>query len=110
MFDTIVEGTRHTLEFARHCGARKFLLTSSGAVYGKPPPDMTHIPEEYSDSPDPTDPKSAYGEGKRAAEQLCALSSATHGLETKIAAASPLSAPTYRSTSIMPSATLSSTA
>ena len=30
MLSTIVEGTRRTLEFARQCGARKFLLTSSG--------------------------------------------------------------------------------
>jgi len=85
MFDTIVEGTRHTLEFARHCGAKKFLLTSSGAVYGKPPPEMTHIPEEYVGAPDPTDPRSAYGEGKRAAEMLCALYAKQFGLQTKIA-------------------------
>lgn len=45
MLDTIVEGTRHTLEFARHCGTPKFLLASSGAVYGKQHPDLTHIPE-----------------------------------------------------------------
>ena len=28
MLDTIIEGTRRALEFARQCGARKFLLTS----------------------------------------------------------------------------------
>jgi nucleoside-diphosphate-sugar epimerase len=85
MFDTIVDGTRHTLEFARQCEAQKFLLTSSGAVYGKQPPEMTHIPEEYPGAPDPTDPHSAYGEGKRAAENLCALYTMQYGFETKIA-------------------------
>ncbi len=85
MFDTIVDGTRRTLEFARHCGARKFLLTSSGAIYGKQPPEMTHIPEDYLGAPDPTDPRSAYGEGKRAAETLCTLFSKQYGIETRIA-------------------------
>ncbi|MHB1357692.1 MAG: NAD-dependent epimerase/dehydratase family protein [Anaerolineae bacterium] len=85
MFDTIVQGTRHALDFAVQCGAKKFLLTSSGAVYGKQPPDMTHIPESYTGAPDPLDPPSAYGEGKRAAELLCAIYSSKHELECKIA-------------------------
>jgi dTDP-glucose 4,6-dehydratase len=85
MFDTIVEGTRRCLEFAVACGAEKFLLTSSGAVYGRQPPDVTHLPETYSGSPDALDPNSAYGEGKRAAEMLCALTSQATGLEAKIA-------------------------
>ena len=66
MLDTIVEGTRHTLEFARQCGATKFLLTSSGAVYGRQPPNITHVAEDYPGAPDPADPRSVYGEGKRA--------------------------------------------
>lgn len=85
MFDTIVEGTRHTLDFAAQCHAKKFLLTSSGAVYGKQPPDMTHVPEDYCGAPDPADPNSAYGEGKRAAELLCTLYSRKYDIETKIA-------------------------
>lgn len=85
MFDTIVEGTRQALEFARNHRACKFLLTSSGAVYGKQPPEMTHIPEDYPGAPDPMDQNSPYGEGKRAAEMLCRLYSHQFGLETKIA-------------------------
>ena len=85
MLDTIVEGTRHTLEFAKHCGTPKFLLTSSGAVYGKQPPDLTHIPEDYVGASDPLDPRSAYGEGKRLAENLCALYAQQYGVQTKIA-------------------------
>ena len=84
-FDTIVEGTRHTLDFAAQCHAKKFLLTSSGAVYGKQPSDMTHVSENYSGAPDPADPNSAWGEAKRAAEFLCAYYSRKHGIETKIA-------------------------
>lgn len=84
-FDTVVEGTRHTLDFAVQCHARKFLLTSSGVVYGKQPSVMTHIPEDYYGAPDTTDPNSAWGEGKRAAEFLCAYYSRRHGIETKIA-------------------------
>lgn len=84
-FDTVVEGTRHTLDFALQCHAGKFLLTSSGAVYGKQPSGMTHIPEDYCGAPHTTDPNSAWGEGKRAAEFLCAYYSRKHGIETKIA-------------------------
>ncbi len=84
MLNTIVDGTHRTLEFASQCNAQRFLLTSSGAVYGKQPPKMTRIPEEYMGAPDPLDPGSAYGQGKRLAEHLCALY-ASSALEIKIA-------------------------
>ncbi len=85
MFDTIVRGTWHTLEFARRCGARKLLLTSSGAVYGRQPPELAHIPEGYTGAPDPMDAQAAYGEGKRAAEMLCRLYARQFGIEARIA-------------------------
>jgi len=84
-FDTVVEGTRRTLDFAARCNARKFLLTSSGAVYGKQPAGMTHVAEDYTGAPDPGDVNSAWGEGKRAAEFLCAYHSGKYGIETKLA-------------------------
>jgi dTDP-glucose 4,6-dehydratase len=85
MLHTIVEGTRHTLDFAMNCAARKFLLISSGAVYGKQPPEITHISEDYIGAPDPLDPQNAYGQGKRQAEHLCALYARDSSLEVKIA-------------------------
>jgi nucleoside-diphosphate-sugar epimerase len=85
MFDTIVQGTRHVLDFAATHHTRKFLFISSGAVYGKQPPELTHISEDYHGAPDPLDPNSAYGEGKRAAELLCTLMAKQHGFEAKIA-------------------------
>lgn len=85
MFETIVDGTRRVLEFAAARGTRKLLFTSSGAVYGRQPADLSHVPEDYPGAPDPLDPASAYGEGKRSAELLCVLAGRKHGFETKIA-------------------------
>ncbi len=85
LFDSIVEGTRRTLEFASKCGARKFLLASSGAVYGRQPPELSHISEGHRGGPDPADSRSEYGEGKRAAEMLCALYARRFELQPKIA-------------------------
>src|ERR1035437_4037905 len=85
MFGTIVDGTRRVLEFAASHGTRKLLFVSSGAVYGRQPSDMTHVPEDYPGAPDPLDPASAYGEGKRAAELLCVLAGQKSGFEIKLA-------------------------
>jgi dTDP-glucose 4,6-dehydratase len=85
MLDTVVRGTERALEFARLCGVEKFLLTSSGAVYGRQPPELSHVSEEYQGAPDTTDPRSAYGEGKRVAEHLCTLYHRRHAIQTKIA-------------------------
>jgi nucleoside-diphosphate-sugar epimerase len=85
MFDTSVEGTRRVLELARRCGAKKILLASSGAVYGKQPNEMMHVPEEYLGAPETVDLKSAYGHGKRTAEFLCAAFADQFGIEAKLA-------------------------
>lgn len=85
MLSTIIAGTERTLTFAVTHGARKFLLTSSGAVYGKQPADVTHLPEDYAGGPDPLDPASVYAEGKRTAELLCALYQKIGNLDCKIA-------------------------
>jgi len=66
MRSIVEEGTKHTLEFAAYCGAARFLLTSSGAVYGPQPPELDRIPEDF-----PCHPVTEYGIAKLAAERLC---------------------------------------
>lgn len=84
-FDTCVEGTRRVLALARACGAKDLLMVSSGAVYGRAPPQVTHIPECYTGAPDSTSLSSAYGAGKRAAEWLACASGADGSVAVKIA-------------------------
>jgi dTDP-glucose 4,6-dehydratase len=83
MIDTIVEGTRHTLDFAVHSGVKHFLHTSSGAVYGNLPASLGPVPEDYTGGPDILQPKWAYGEGKRLAELLCCIYGERHGISVK---------------------------
>lgn len=66
-------GTQRILQFARTCRAKRLLLASSGAVYGRQPPELSHIPESYCGAPNPLHPTSAYGEIKRMSELMCAL-------------------------------------
>jgi dTDP-glucose 4,6-dehydratase len=73
MLDTLIDGTRRVLDFAAQAHCKRLLLISSGAVYGTQPPELPQIPEEHPHAPDPTNPASAYGEGKRIAELLCAI-------------------------------------
>jgi nucleoside-diphosphate-sugar epimerase len=84
-FEHNVAGTSNSLELARCCGARRFLLVSSGAVYGRQPAEMTHLPEDYAGAPDPLDPLTTYGQAKRASEFLCAAFGRKHGIETAVA-------------------------
>lgn len=84
-FDIIAGGARHTLDFAAQCHAGKFLMVSSGVVYGRQPFGMTHIPEDYCGAPVPVEPNAFLGESKRVAECLCALYSGKYGIEAKLA-------------------------
>lgn len=68
-----LQGMHRVLQFARHGGVRRLLLASSGAVYGRQPEALGHIPEDYNGAPDPCQPMSAYGEIKRMSELMCAL-------------------------------------
>jgi nucleoside-diphosphate-sugar epimerase len=85
MLDAIISGMRHTLEFAARAKVEKILFTSSGAVYGPQPTELTHVPEDYQGAPDCLNSASAYGEGKRVAELMAAIHAKQHHVEIKIA-------------------------
>jgi nucleoside-diphosphate-sugar epimerase len=75
IFDVALAGTRRVLDLAVASGVSRVLLVSSGAVYGKQPPTLARLPEDYVGAPDTLAADSAYAQGKRAAEWLaCAHS------------------------------------
>ena len=82
--ESILEGTRHTLLFARATGARRLLFTSTGAVYGRST-SLLHTSESYIGAPDPLLLRSSYDEAKRMAEHLCVAYSHGTPLECVIA-------------------------
>ena len=91
MFDSIVGGTRRVLDAAITGGARRFLLLSSGAIYGPQPTHLERIQESFSQAPDALRTDQAYGMGKRTAEWLaCAYAAQQspaprHAMEASIA-------------------------
>ena len=84
-FDQIVNGTRNMLKLAAENGINRFLLTSSGAVYGPQPYSIESISESYLGTADPLLMSSTYGLSHRMAEHFCTLTSKESGLETVIA-------------------------
>lgn len=84
-YTQIHDGTRHLLDYAVAQGIPRFLLASSGGVYGTQPQGMAHIPEDYHGMPDPLDARNAYSVAKRCAEHLCALYAEQHGIQIVIA-------------------------
>ena len=84
-YDQIVSGTRNVLDFSVQAGAKRFLLTSTGGVYGQQPQEMDKIPETYCGFPDPLRPQNAHSIAKRAAEHLCILYGHQFGIEPVIA-------------------------
>jgi nucleoside-diphosphate-sugar epimerase len=84
-FEADVAATRRVLDFAKQAGTRRLLFTSSGAVYGRQPAALTHIPEDYAGAPSTTDPGTAYGHAKRASEFLCSTYAREYGFDALIA-------------------------
>lgn len=86
VWESTVDGTRRMLRFAgEQKGLKSFLFVSSGAVYGKQPPDLPRMGEDFSGELDQTAIRNIYGLSKRAAETLCSLFHCEFGLPVKIA-------------------------
>jgi dTDP-glucose 4,6-dehydratase len=84
IFDPNIAGTRRVLDFARQCGASRFLFTSSGAAYGRQPSEMSHISEEYAGAPDTMEAGSAYGQSKRACEFMVQMYARQYGFAAPV--------------------------
>ncbi len=84
-YTQIVDGTRQLLDYAVAQGIARFLLVSSGGVYGPQPPELAQIPECHHAMPDPLQAEHAYSVAKRCAEHLCALYGQQYGTETVVA-------------------------
>ncbi|MBW4046354.1 MAG: NAD-dependent epimerase/dehydratase family protein [Proteobacteria bacterium] len=83
-FDVTVRGTRRVLDFAQVCGVTNLLLISSGAVYGRQPPDIDQVAEDYVGAPSVLSTASAYGQGKRVSEWLSIVYGQS-GMQVRIA-------------------------
>lgn len=85
MIETIIEGTKHILDFAKEQPLEAFLFISSGAVYGEQPNQVDKIKETDLFFIDINNSKSAYAEAKRLAEVYCSMYYNKHILPVKIA-------------------------
>lgn len=64
--DHCLQGTTKLIDFARASGVRRILYASSGAVYGRQPPDLSHVPEDFVADPATVSP---YGRLKQHTER-----------------------------------------
>jgi nucleoside-diphosphate-sugar epimerase len=85
LLDACTRGTRAVLEASIRAGTNRFLLLSSGAVYGRrpavPAPGNGMTPSAI----DPLERSAAYGIGKLASEWLTAEFGRRHGMAVRIA-------------------------
>lgn len=77
-FNSIAMGMDNVLRFAKSRGVSRFLLLSSGAVYGEQPEQLEKIPETYMGAPKSLNSRSAYGCGKKVSEWLVTASESDH--------------------------------
>ncbi|MGC1853813.1 MAG: NAD(P)-dependent oxidoreductase [Candidatus Aquirickettsiella sp.] len=84
MLETIIQGTKYTLEFAKMSGVKKFLFVSSGAMYGKQS-GVDLINEGNFSQLDATGLMPSYSIGKFIAEYMCNLYAKEQQFDVKIA-------------------------
>ncbi len=85
MFETIVQGTRGMLKLAANTGARRLLMISSGAVYGRVDAEQGPICEDHPAASNLELEDGAYAQGKRRAEQLVLQAATSGSLQVSIA-------------------------
>lgn len=78
-------GTFNTLELAREKKVKKYMFISSREIYGDPAPGQETFKENEYGYIDPTQVRSCYSEGKRAAETICVTYKSQYQVDTKIA-------------------------
>lgn len=91
--EAMIDGMRRILAFTAESGAHSFLLTSTGGIYGKQPPEVLRVPEDFPGSPSPTASSSSMGEGKRVSELMACLHAEKFGFSAKIARCFAFSGP-----------------
>jgi dTDP-glucose 4,6-dehydratase len=79
MLKIIIEGQERVIVEAVRMN-NKLLFLSSGAVYGRQPLDLSHLPETWEGAPQIGDINSAYHEGKRVTELMGNIAAAKQGL------------------------------
>jgi len=79
MLKIIIEGQERVIVEAVRMN-NKLLFLSSGAVYGRQPLDLSHLPETWEGAPQIGDISSAYHEGKRVAELMGNIAATKQGL------------------------------
>jgi dTDP-glucose 4,6-dehydratase len=71
LLSIIINGTKNAIDYSLKNNVKKFLLVSSGAVYGTHTDETEAINEELFLEPQIFDPKNSYATGKRISEHLC---------------------------------------
>ncbi len=85
MIEIVYRGTLNALEFAlAHTKLPRFLLLSTGGIYGEMPPGTVNFREDYMGAIRTTNSKSAYAESKRLSEVLLACFAEKYGLSGHI--------------------------